>query len=112
MNDAWVQVTPSEFPWEREALAFLKERLPDHEPYRGWANIEFLIDGSVSEVGVLVVARRGLFLVEIKSWPGRIAGDAGTWQWTPPEAVDPRLRDNPYGLANRKAKRLKGLLAR
>ncbi len=70
------------------------------------------MDGTVSEVDVLVIARKGLFLIEIKSWPGRIAGDAGTWQWTPPDAVDPRLRDNPYVLANRKAKRLKTLLAR
>ncbi|MEJ7787973.1 MAG: protein kinase, partial [Solirubrobacteraceae bacterium] len=34
------------------------------------------------------------------------------WQWTRPNAVEPRLRDNPYVLANRKAKRLKGLLSR
>jgi serine/threonine protein kinase len=112
LNDAWVQVTASEHPWEREALAYLKEHLPDHEPYRVWANFEFLVDGTVSEVDALVIARKGVFLVEIKSWPGRLAGDAGTWQWTPPDAVEPRLRDNPYILANRKAKRLKGLLAR
>jgi hypothetical protein len=30
----------------------------------------------------------------------------------PPDAIEPRLRDNRYNLANRKAKRLKGLLAR
>jgi serine/threonine protein kinase len=112
MKDAWVQVTPSEYPWEREGLAFLKERLPDHEPFRAWANFEFLVDGTVSEVDVLVLARKGIFLVELKGWPGRITGDAGTWQWTRPNAVEPRLRDNPYILANRKAKRLKGLLSR
>lgn len=112
MKDAWVQVTASEHPWEREGLAFLKERLPDHEPFRAWANFEFLVDGTVSEVDVLVVARKGLFLVELKAWPGRISGDAGTWRWTPPTAVEPRLRDNPYVLANRKAKRLKSLLQR
>jgi len=112
MKDAWVQVTPSEYPWEREGLAFLKARLPDNEPFRAWANFEFLVDGTVSEVDVLVLARKGIFLVELKGWPGRITGDAGTWQWTPPNAVEPRLRDNPYVLANRKAKRLKGLLSR
>jgi len=32
VKGGWIQVTPSEFPWEREALAFLKDRLPDHEP--------------------------------------------------------------------------------
>ncbi len=76
MDRAWVQVTPSEFSWERDALAFLKERLPDHEPYRAWANFEFLLDGSIGEVDVLVVSPKGVFLVEIKSWPGVVRGDA------------------------------------
>ncbi len=49
MNDAWVQVTASEYPWEGEGLTFLKERLPDHEPYRAWANFEFLVDGTITE---------------------------------------------------------------
>ncbi len=111
MKSAWTQVTPSEYPWEREALAFLKERLPDFEPYRAWANFEFVTDGTVSEVDVLVIARKAIFLVEIKSWPGRITGDAGTWMWTKPGSP-PRPRDNPYLLANRKAKRLKSLLGR
>jgi serine/threonine protein kinase len=112
MKDAWTQVTQSEYPWEREALDYLKRRLPDHEPYRAWANFEFLLDGVVSEVDVLVAVPKGLFLVEIKSWPGRLEGDAGTWRWTRPGATGPKLLDNPYVLANRKAKRLKSLLAR
>jgi len=111
MKDAWTQVTQSEYPWEREALDYLKRRLPDHEPYRAWANFEFLLDGVVSEVDVLVAVPKGLFLVEIKSWPGRLEGDAGTWRWTRPGATGPKLLDNPYVLANRKAKRLKSLLA-
>src|SRR4051795_9951818 len=111
MKAGWTQVTPSEYPWEREALAFLKERLPDFEPYRAWANFEFVTDGTVSEVDVLVIARKAVFLVEIKSWPGQISGDAGTWMWSKPGSP-PRSRDNPYLLANRKAKRLKSLLSR
>jgi serine/threonine protein kinase len=111
MKASWTQVTPSEYPWEREALAFLQARLPDFEPYRAWANFEFITDGTVSEVDVLVIARKAIFLIEIKSWPGRLEGDAGTWMWTPP-GERPRPRDNPYLLANRKAKRLKSLLAR
>ncbi len=65
MDARWIQVTPSDFPWERDALTFLKERLPDHEPYRAWANFEFLLDGTIGEVDVLVVAPKGVFLVEI-----------------------------------------------
>lgn len=34
----WVTVTEPHFPWEREALAYLHERLPDQEPFRTWSN--------------------------------------------------------------------------
>ncbi len=87
MKDLWTQITPSEYPWEREALDYLKRRLPAHEPYRAWANFEFLLDSAVSEIDVLVAVPKGLFLVEIKSWPGRLKGDAGTWRRTPPSST-------------------------
>ena len=109
MKGGWIQVTPSEFPWERD---FLKDRLPDHEPYRAWANFEFILDGTIGEVDVLVVSPKGLFLVEIKSWPGVVRGDAGTWRRTPPGHTRERSDDNPLLITNRKAKRLKSLLSR
>lgn len=112
MNRHWTQVTPSGFPWERDALTFLKERLPEHEPYRVWANFEFLLDGTVGEIDALVVAPKGVFLVEIKSWPGRLDGDAGTWRNTRSADARGRSMDNPLLLTNRKAKRLKSLLGR
>ena len=40
----WREIAPSEFPWEREALAFVRERLPEQEPYRAWANLEFMAE--------------------------------------------------------------------
>ena len=47
----WQAITDSEFPWERDALAFVRDRLPDHDPYRAWANFEFIADdGSINEV--------------------------------------------------------------
>ena len=112
MDARCTQVTPSNYPWEREALAFLKTRLPDHEPYRAWANFEFLLDGTIGEVDVLVVSPKGVFLVEIKSWPGVLRGDAGTWRTTRPNSGRERSDDNPLFLTNRKAKRLKTLLSR
>jgi len=111
MDRSWKQITPSGYAWEREALQFLKEQLPDHEPYHAWANFEFIAtDGSINEVDVLVMTPKGLFLVEIKSHPGEISGDAGTWIHT----ADGRRRvfDNPRILAERKAKKLKSLLDR
>ena len=107
----WQTVADSEFPWERDALAFVRERLPDHEPYRAWSNFEFLADdGSINEVDLLVLTPKGFYLVEIKSRPGIVQGDQGTWTWR----HDGRTHtlDNPLLLANRKAKKLIALLRR
>jgi serine/threonine protein kinase len=105
----WQTIADSEYPWEREAIEWLMERLPDGEPWHAWSNFEFIDDeGKVNEVDVLVLAPAGLFLVEIKSRPGILRGDAHTWTWT----NDGReySYDSPVYLANRKAKRLASLL--
>ena len=52
----------------------------------------------------------GLVLIEVKSRPGTVVGDAHSWTWT----TEGRqfTRDNPLPLANRKAKRLSAVLRR
>jgi hypothetical protein len=46
----WTAVTESAYAWEAEAIAFLRERLPDSDFYQGWSNFEFVAgDGSVNE---------------------------------------------------------------
>ena len=110
-SNRWTTVQESEFPWEREALAYVRALLPDTDPFRAWSNFEFIgEDGSINEVDLLVVSLYRIYLVEIKSAPARVDGDAGTWTWTGPDGV--RKTDNPLLLANRKAKKLKSLLAR
>jgi serine/threonine protein kinase len=107
----WTVVSASSYEWEREALEFLREHLPDHDPWRAWSNFEFVDDeGRVNEVDLLVLTPAGLLLAEIKSRPGTIDGDAHNWVWT----TDGRRHtvDNPLLLANRKAKRLASLLRR
>ena len=102
----------SPFPHEREALAFLKARLPNNEPYRAWTNAEFIADdGSVNEIDALVVTPRGFFLVEIKSFPGTLFGDGQNWRWRRPNGSE-KVLPHPLILANSKAKRLRSLLAR
>jgi len=74
--DRWTAVTESSFPWEQDALEFLRQHLPNHEPWRAWSNFEFIDDqGRVNEVDLLVLTPRGLILVEIKSRPGIVEGD-------------------------------------
>lgn len=107
--DRWIEITPSEYAWELEALEYLKARLPDGEPFRAWSNFEFIAgDGSINEVDLLVVSLHKVYLVEIKSWGGTISGDSNTWR----REGDGRehLLDSPLLLANRKAKKLGSLL--
>lgn len=107
----WISIAESSFPWEREALEWLRSQLPDHNPWHAWSNFEFIDDqGKVNEVDALILSPSGLFLVEVKSRPGQVAGDAHTWTWT----TDGKTYsyDNPLILANRKAKRLASVLRR
>ncbi|MBU3694910.1 MAG: NERD domain-containing protein, partial [Rhodocyclaceae bacterium] len=109
--DRWQAIAQSEFAWEREALEWLREHLPDRDPWHVWTNFEFIDDtGKVCEVDALVLSSAGLFLVEIKSRPGELRGDAHSWTWTT-EGRSSTV-DNPLILANRKSKRLASLLRR
>ncbi|WP_444941915.1 BREX system serine/threonine kinase PglW [Microbulbifer sp. ZKSA004] len=110
MDKFWKQITPSDFAWEREALEFVKQVLPDHDPYRAWSNFEFIaLDGSINEIDLMVLTPKGLFLIEIKSHPGVMKGDAGTWVWEKPDGGR-KVFDNPRILTDRKAKKLASLL--
>lgn len=107
----WHVIADSNFQWEREALEWLRARLPDRDPWHVWTNFEFIDEeGRVNEVDALVLSPAGLCLVEIKSRPGTLCGDAHTWTWRT-DGVD-HTSDNPLLLANRKAKRLASLLRR
>lgn len=51
----WKRVTESAFPWEAEALEYLRTALPDCDPYAGWTNFSFIADdGTVNEVDALI----------------------------------------------------------
>lgn len=110
-GNRWKVIAESSFPWERDALEWLRAHLPDREPWSVWTNFEFIDDqGKVNEIDALVLSPAGLFLVEIKSRPGTVDGDAHTWTWN----TDGReyTYDNPLLLADRKSKRLASLLRR
>ncbi|MGH9231175.1 MAG: NERD domain-containing protein [Acidimicrobiales bacterium] len=96
-SSRWTTVSDSPHDHEREALAFLRRRLPDREPYRVWSNFEFTTaNGKLYEVDALAITDNGVHLIEIKSHPGQIGGDGATWQWTTPEGKRPHLRQPPH----------------
>lgn len=108
----WQAIAPSAYPWEQEALNYLSQNLPDHEPFRGWSNFEFIADdGTINEVDALILGPAGFYLVEIKSMPGEISGDTHSWTWRQ-DGRSPYTDDNPLFLANRKARKLASLLRR
>lgn len=110
LTHRWQALGESEYPWEQDALLYLRERLPDQEPIRAWANVEFLsLDGRMNEVDLIVLTAKGLFLVEIKSRPGEVTGDQQRWHWK--DGTSQFDVDNPLKLANIKSKRLADLLA-
>ncbi|HTO03564.1 MAG TPA: NERD domain-containing protein, partial [Opitutus sp.] len=106
----WIAVTPSRFPWEQDALDFIHEKFGAHPDYWAWSNFDFFAsEGSVNEVDLLIASPWGVFLIEIKSWPGKLSGD--NYNWTCVTEEGKRITaDNPVLLANRKCKRLKDLL--
>lgn len=109
MTGRWKTISPSQFPWEQDALDFVQRALPNREPFRAYSNFEFIADdGSINEVDLLIVSRYSIFLVEIKSRPGGVSGDAHTWVWR--DGQREYFDDNPLLLTNRKAKKLASLL--
>jgi serine/threonine protein kinase len=108
----WKCVTESVFPWEAEALEYLRAALPDCDPYYGWSNFSFIADdGTVNEIDALIATPRGLFLIEIKSDDGELRGDRGTWTYHRPSGRQKTV-DNPLLNTDRKCKKLKSLLER
>ncbi|WP_168220948.1 BREX system serine/threonine kinase PglW [Actinomadura sp. WMMA1423] len=96
----------SEFPWEQDALDFVRERMPSAEPYRAWTTFTFTAkSGHVREVDLLMVTPSGLYLVEIKSHQGRLVNNGSTWMFHHRGRVS--TIENPLHLANRKAVELK-----
>ncbi|MFY1689799.1 BREX system serine/threonine kinase PglW [Plantactinospora sp. WMMB782] len=116
MQDArWTTITPSQFDHERAALEHVRRLLPDAEPYRAWSNFTFTADtGHVYEIDLLVAARAGLYLVEIKSLHGRLTNSGPNWIADNQRDNQGSVRtfDNPLHLADLKAKRLRSLLDR
>lgn len=107
--DNWHTISPSQFPWEQEALDHVRRHLGPWS-LGAWANFEFLSQhGAIYEVDLMVLTRDRLYLIEIKSWSGTLTGDSTRWFLR--DGQRHKVLDNPLFLTNTKSKVLKGLLA-
>ncbi|MBK8255148.1 MAG: BREX system serine/threonine kinase PglW [Polyangiaceae bacterium] len=111
-NARKVVVGESPYAHEREALEFAYAALPDSDPFHVWALTELLepSTGRLLEVDLLVMGYSALYLIEIKSGPGRYEGDHHEWYRTPPGQARSVYMDGPLSLCNYKAKVLKSRL--
>lgn len=99
----------SSFPWEQDALNHIRAQMPEVEPYRAWQTFTFTAaTGHVREVDLLLAAPGGLFLIEIKSHPGRAANRGSTWLFR--DGNTARTIENPLHFTDQKAKELRGQL--
>ncbi len=108
-DDRWREAGLSPYPHEREALEFVRQNLPDHDPWRAWARLQFAaLDGSENEIDLLVFGKAGLFLIEIKAWEGVLDGDQSTITYGAPGSR--RTAEHPMRRLKLKCDRLKSLL--
>jgi serine/threonine protein kinase len=101
----------SAYAHEQEAIAFLRNVLPDTDPYHVWELVEFLdpSSGRLLEIDAIVLGYSALYLIEIKSGPGVYEGDTVDWYRTAPGEPS-RFMEPPLKLTNFKAKVLKSLI--
>lgn len=79
-DDRWIEVSKSAFAHETEGLALLRQIVPDASPYRAWTNFEFMDNhGGWNEIDALILGRRRLHMVELKSWNGELGGNEKNW---------------------------------
>jgi len=105
----WFQERPSPYPWEQEALDHVRRLMPAAEPYRAWATFSFTAQsGRINECDLLIAVTGGLYLVEIKSHPGRLVNSGSTWQFHGSDRL--RTINNPLHLTDLKSKELKSQL--
>lgn len=95
---------------ERDAFDFVVAELPDSDPYHLWAFVD-LVDpgGRRYDIDLLIIGYHALYLVEVKSHPGTLTGDAVDWTFTFPGGGR-AVMENPLRTTTHKARVLASLL--
>ena len=77
MSDHWKELGESPYPYEKEALAWVRSWFPEREPWHAFARFSFLAsDGRDYEIDLLIAGPTGCFIIEIKGHEGVISGSS------------------------------------
>ena len=108
----WRPKGPPATHGEKEALDRIRALLNQYGGI-GWPNASIIDPGSgtVYEIDLVVLSPRGLFLLELKGWAGRVDARGARWMQRRPNG-SVYTGSAPLLLTDRKAKVLKGLLSR
>ncbi len=111
-NDRVIARGVSAHPHERDAVDYAIKVLPDREPFRLWALID-LVDtsGRRYDLDLVVIGYHAVYLIEIKSHPGKISGDVVDWFVDFPDGGRTCF-ENPLRLTAHKARVLGSMLER
>ncbi|MFH8806034.1 BREX system serine/threonine kinase PglW [Streptomyces hygroscopicus] len=105
-ENQWNQERPSPYAWEQDALDHVRRLMPAAEPYRAWATFSFTAQsGRINECDLLIAVPAGLYLIEIKSHPGRLENRGSTWNFHGSDRR--RTINNPLHFNDAKSKDLK-----
>ncbi|WP_307826527.1 BREX system serine/threonine kinase PglW [Streptomyces pactum] len=108
-RNQWNQERPSPYAWEQDALDHVRRLMPAAEPYRAWATFSFTAQsGRINECDLLIAVPAGIYLIEIKSHPGRLENTGSTWNFHGPDRT--RTITNPLHFNDAKSKDLKSQL--
>src|SRR5699024_7558061 len=88
---------------EHHALERVRALLPDDGIAHAWANLTAIDrQGRTDEIDLLLLCRRGLFVVELKGWHGAISGGQQTWRVRSHDKQRVRTEQNPLLLTDAK----------
>lgn len=108
-NERVIACGVSPYDYEQAAVQYVREQLPNVDPYLMWYFIDLVApDGRRYDIDLLVLGRHALYLVEIKHYEGQIKGDGNDWELS--RGGQTVIRANPGRLTNHKAKVLSSML--
>ncbi len=111
LERVWRELAPSEFTWERRALAKIREQLTPLPPLGVWTGFEFMaLNGATFEGDALIFNAQGAWLLRMLNLHGWL--DPGRWSWVHVgEDQRRRVIDNPLSATQEVAQNLRELLS-